>query len=149
MPTTITRSLLVVIIPGGLALAPWILILVELHDSDFVKLYESHKVLVNACLVGAVIIIGAIGESIMTHKEKEWDKERENKYDVTENWYAYLSHECESEPVAFRYLSGRVTVMYFELTMAPASFSFFIGLSIFLFYQQSGYVNLAGFLHSY
>jgi hypothetical protein len=126
---------MVIILPGLMAILPWALWLaskVEKLDA----LYTTYGVLANALLVGVGILVGAIAESALTNLEVRWDNERENEYQVTENWYAYLALQPIHEPVGFRYISRTVTTMYFEMSLMVASPPALIGLSVLTFNRQ-------------
>lgn len=130
MPITLTRTILVVLIPGGIALIPWILwILMGMDTSSGDSFYHSYSIPINLCFFAAVVIAGTILEGINTHIELQWDNQREEEFSVTENWYAYLCCALPNEPVVFRYITRMVTTMYFELGMTWASLSFGLGLS--------------------
>ncbi len=134
MPITLTRSILVVLIPGLVALAPWALwMATQLGNID--ALYESYTTLINASLVGAAVIIGSLIQGLVSHLEVKWDKEREEQYQVRENWFAYLAQQCSSEPVGFRYISRMFTTMYFELSMMVAAPLSLVGIA-FLIYEH-------------
>ena len=126
MPLNLTRSILAIFIPGGVALAPWVLFLTVRFPSvrDF---YSEYSTLVNFVMFGAIIVVGTIFETWGANFEKRWDDDREEKYEVKENWYQYLSRSIDPEPVGYRYISRAVTSLYFELTMIFGSFSFVIG----------------------
>jgi len=120
MPVTITRSLLVVIIPGLLALAPWALWFSS-KLPGFPEIYKTYAVLINASLLGFGVILGAVIEGAASHLEVRWDKEREIEFKVQKNWFDYLALQPSSEPVGFGYISRMVTTFYFELSMMVAS----------------------------
>lgn len=132
MPFTLTRSLLVVLVPGLVALAPWMLLVVSQteHVDD---LYKNYATLIHASLVGAAIILGSMIEGALSHLEVKWDKERDEEYQVRENWFSYLAQQCDNEPVGFRYISRMQTTMYFELAMMTAAPIFLVGVSVLVF----------------
>jgi hypothetical protein len=132
MPFTLTRSLLVIILPGLVALAPWALWLASKIDR-FDDLYRTYGVLANALLVGMAILIGSVAESALSSLEVRWDRERDIAYHVTENWYEYLALQPAHEPVGFRYISRTVTTLYFELSMMVAAPIALVGLSVLAF----------------
>ena len=130
MPTTLTRSLLVNLIPATVASSPWLLFLF-LYFGDKQEAYNNYTIIINIICFCFVATLGTIFECISTRTEIKWDKEREGKYDVIDNWFYYLSVLLpKNEPVGFRYISGRVTVMYFELAMRWASIIFCVGLIV-------------------
>lgn len=72
-----------------------------------------------------MVIVGSVFEEIGNYVEKSWDAEKakesepaiENDW-VSRDWRTYLSKSFgNSEPVGYRYLSRKVTAMYFELGM--------------------------------
>jgi hypothetical protein len=132
VPFTLTRSLLVIILPGLVAILPWALWLASKVDK-LDDLYKTYAVLANALLVGLAILVGSIAESALTYLEVKWDGEREAAYQVTENWYAYLALQPSHEPVGFRYISLRVTTLYFELAMMVAAPLALVGLAVLFF----------------
>jgi hypothetical protein len=132
MPFTLTRSLLVIIVPGLVAIAPWALWLASKMEK-FDDLYKTYGVLANALLIGLAILIGSVAESALTSLEVRWDREREAAYQVTENWYDYLALQPSHEPVGFRYISRTVTTLYFELSMMVAAPLALLGLSVLVF----------------
>lgn len=144
MPTTLTRSLLVVVLPGLLALLPWALWFAS-RMGGFDDIYEKFPTLVHGVLVALGVLIGSIGESEMTKHEYRWDEELEDKYQVQDNWYAYLADEHEHEPVGFRYISRRVTTMYFELAMSWAAPLAILGTAGFYQENFAGWALIATF----
>jgi hypothetical protein len=128
MPLTLTRSLLVVIVPGIVAIAPWLFWAIR-EWPDVKHLYSSFPVPFNAFALAIVIVTGSVFEGLGSVLEARWDNEREADHQVKENWHGYLARVCKHEPVGFRYLSGLATSFYFELAMILASLSFFLGLA--------------------
>lgn len=128
MPTTLTRSLMTVLVPGLVAVAPWLVWFVQ-HTSATFGADES-AVLANALIFALVVVAGSICEGLGTYLECRWDKSLESEYQVEEHWIRYLSYAGAREPVAFRYLSRRVTTLYFELAMLFATPSFVAGVTL-------------------
>lgn len=128
MPMTLTRSLLTVLIPGLIAIAPWLLMLVQ-HTQATLG-YEEYSVLANALVFASAAVAGLFFEAQGSRFEVAWDREREEEFAIQENWYVYLSRRFEKEPVAYRYFSRLVTTLYSELAMIFAAPSFFLGGSI-------------------
>ncbi len=135
MPLNLTRSILVIIIPGGVAVGPW-LVLVFQTWPEVGDLYEAYPILWNCVFFGIVVIVGTIFENFGSSREVRWDKNQESTYDVQENWYRYLSREVDPEPVGYRYISRMVTSLYFELTMTFATISFFLGSAMIAFFSD-------------
>jgi len=128
IPTNITRSTLTVLVPGMIAIAPWLLALVQHTDATLG--FKDYPTLAHAALFSSVIVAGVLCEGLGTWLESFWDKSRESEFEVSEHWYAYLSRSFESEPVGYRYLSRLATAMYFELSMFFAAPSFIIGAGV-------------------
>jgi hypothetical protein len=129
LPLDLSRSLLVIIIPGAVATTPWILLL-SLKYESLIKFYDDHEVTGNVVLFVLAVLVGSIIENLGTIFEVRWDMERESTLNVTENWYKYLSRVNEHEPVGYNYLSSMATTLYFELSMMFALPSLFIGLAL-------------------
>ena len=119
MPTTLTRSLLTVLIPGLVAVAPWLVWLVQYTSATFGA--NENAVLANALIFALVVVAGSTCEGLGTYLEHRWDRQLEATHQVQEHWIRYLSYSGEREPVAFRYLSRLVTTLYFELSMLFAT----------------------------
>lgn len=137
MPFTLTRSVLVVLVPGLIAVVPWSLLLAFQMD-DLAGLYKTYSVLVNGALVASAVVVGALIESSVSYVEVRWDREREREYQVRKNWFDYLSLHSVGEPIGFRYLGRMVTAMYFELAMMVASPIFVAGASLLVFLYVNG-----------
>lgn len=123
MPITLTRSLMVILVPGLIALAPW-LMFVMYRWPGAAELYNRHSALANVGLFAAVVICGAAFEGLGSSLEARWDRKREAEFQVRENWFSYLAR-TPPEPVGHRYISRMVTTLYFELSMAWATAIFF------------------------
>ena len=132
MPVDLTRSLLVILIPGAVAAAPWLLVLV-LYTSATLGYVEKYTTIANAVCFAVAVIAGLICETLGTWIEVRWDKQREKAHDISENWFAYLAHQLPNEPVGYRYLSRLATMLYFELAMLIASVPFAIGVWVLLY----------------
>lgn len=131
IPTNITRSTLTVLVPGFVAIAPWLLALVQHTDATLG--FKDYPTLAHLALLSSAIVAGALCEGLGTWLESSWDKSREDELEVSEHWYAYLSRPFEREPVGYRYLSRLATAMYFELSMFFAAPSFVIGAGFLAF----------------
>lgn len=128
MPTTLSRSLLTVLIPGLVASAPWLLALVQ-HTSATLG-FSEYPTLGHVLIFATAAVTGAIFEGLGSVLEDRWDKEREDEYSVSDNWYEYLARSFDREPVAYRYISRMVTSLYFELSMLFAIPVFIVGSSL-------------------
>lgn len=128
IPTTLTRSTVTILVPGTVALSPWLLLLVQ-HTSATLG-FKYYATLANAMVLAAVIVTGSVCEGLSTFIERHWDRKREAELDITKNWLDYLSSTFDKEPVGFRYLSRLVTTMYFELSMLIATPVFLAGSGV-------------------
>jgi hypothetical protein len=125
IPIGVTRSLLTVILPGLVAITPWLLVLAQYRPA--LTAMKEAPTLAHTLLFALVTVAGTICQGFGTRLESTWDKEREEEFQVSENWYAYLSRPLEHEPVAYRYISRLSTTMYFELSMLFAVPFFALG----------------------
>ncbi|MCK5245240.1 MAG: hypothetical protein KAJ90_08215 [Desulfobacterales bacterium] len=138
MPITLTRSLLVILIPGGVFMIPWLITIAIVSEKNL-SFYTTYSMLFNILGFAMAVIVGMFLEGFNTFIEYRWDKEREEKYLVAKNWYDYLSVACEKETVGFRYIGNRVTTMYFEMAMIWASLSFLVGLMVVVYIMNIKY----------
>ena len=130
MPLTLTRSLLTVILPGIVATAPWLL-LMGMLSLELQKWYLQNAFPVHVAAFAIAVMLGGLFEGIGTYIECKWDtkkgcgleprieKLKENW--ILRDWYTYLARSFGSEPVAYRYLSRKVTTLYFEFGMMMAA----------------------------
>lgn len=146
IPTNITRSTLTILVPGMVAIAPWLLALVQHTDATLG--FHDYATLAHAALLSTVIVVGVLCEGFGTWLESSWDKSREEELEVSAHWYAYLSRSLEREPVGYRYLSRLATAMYFELSMLFAAPSFVIGAGVlgYLRFPELFWLELAATL---
>lgn len=128
IPTNITRSTLTVLVPGMIAITPWLLALVQHTDATLG--FKEYPTLAHAALLSAVIVAGTLCEGLGTWLETSWDKSREDELEVAEHWFVYLSRTLDREPVGYRYLSRLATAMHFELSMFFAAPLFIIGAGV-------------------
>ncbi|MBJ6979925.1 MULTISPECIES: hypothetical protein [unclassified Luteimonas] len=117
-----------VLIPGLVAVAPWLVWLVE-HTPATLGADQS-AVLANALIFALVVVAGSTCEGLGTYLEHRWDGKLESEHQVQEHWFRYLNYCGEREPVAFRYLSRLVTTLYFELAMLFATPTFVAGATL-------------------
>ncbi|MEO8654024.1 MAG: hypothetical protein ABI409_07870 [Ramlibacter sp.] len=130
MPIDLTRSVLVVLIPGAVGAAPWLLWLV-LHTEATLGYAEKYLTLANAVSFAVAVIAGLTFESLGTWLEVHWDKKRETEFDIKKNWFDYLA-SGSGEPVGYRYLSRLATMFYFELSMLSAVLAFGLGAALLI-----------------
>jgi hypothetical protein len=129
MPIDLTRSVLVVLIPGAVGSAPWLLWLV-LYTEATLGYAEKYTTLANAVSFAVAVIAGLAFETFGTWVEVHWDEKREKEYDIQENWFAYLA--SSAAPVGYRYLSRLATMFYFELSMLFAVVGFGVGAALLI-----------------
>lgn len=126
LPTTLPRSVLTILIPGVVAVAPWLLLLVQYTPATLG--IDKHPTIAHTLLFAFVVVVGSMCEGLGTILESRWDAQRKKDMDVFGDWYAYLA--STETPVGHRYLSRLVTSMYFELSMLLAVPSFVIGAAL-------------------
>lgn len=126
MPTELSRSLLTILIPGLVAVSPWLLALVQYTPATLG--FGSYGTLAHAMLFSLVVVVGSVFQGLGSFLEVRWDKEREGEFEVKECWFAYLA--SSSSPVGHRYLSRLVTLLYFEIGMFQAVVPFAIGAAL-------------------
>ncbi len=127
MPLNLSRSLLTIILPGIVATAPWLLLLIT-EAPDLQHWYTLHVFPVHVAAFAIAVTAGALFEGIGCYFELHWDRAKANEDVptvsgdwVSRDWYAYLTRSFGSaEPVAYRYLSRKVTALYFEMGMMQA-----------------------------
>jgi hypothetical protein len=128
MPLNLTRSLLTIILPGMVALGPWMLLAV-MYFPKLNVWYKEFAVPIHVAAFGVSVIFGLAFEEIGNYLEKRWDaslaKRPEPVFEdtwVSRDWYHYLrSNFGDGEPIAYRYISRKVTSLYFELGMMCAT----------------------------
>jgi len=135
LPTSLTRSTVTVLVPGIVALTPWLLALVQHTDATLG--FKDYPTLAHAIFFAGIIVTGTLCEGLGSYIESRWDTEREEKFQVKENWFKYLGTVVEHEPVGYRYLSRLVTAMYFELAMLSAAPLFLLGVGLLAYLRFS------------
>jgi hypothetical protein len=98
IPTTLSRSTVTILVPGTVALSPWLLLLVQ-HTSATLG-YKDYATLANAMVLAGVIVTGSICEGLGTFVELHWDCKRESELEIKENWHKYLSKVLTKNPSA-------------------------------------------------
>ena len=135
---TPTRFLLSVALPGVVALAPWLLVIVESWPAAL-KLYSDYPVLTNGVLLSSVIITGSGIEGMGSYIEATWDRMLEEKYEVRDNWFSYLAQRAGDERIGHRYIARLVTALKFELGMFLSAPIFLIGVTSLNFMSDFGF----------
>lgn len=128
MPFTLTRSLLVILIPGAIAVLPWLALILIRSSLQWDCIKEFKTELGVFCFLCSVIV-GGLFEGLNSCIEVRLDRFRSGEFPrLIDDWYDYLCLHRDKEPVAFRYISSRATTMYFEFSMAWASPIFGYGI---------------------
>jgi hypothetical protein len=135
-PLDLSYSLIVIVIPGAFALAPFGLGSCILFPKLF-EFYDEHQATANVVLFAFAVLVGLIFENLGTHFEVRWDDDLEDQYAVQENWYGYLARVTEHEPVAYDYIKRMVTNLYFELSMTFAIPCCLVGLALVLAWEPA------------
>jgi hypothetical protein len=118
VPFTLTRSILVILLPGAITLSPYLFNLLYTLP-QFMAWYEGHKMESYFFVFSAAVVIGSVYEGISSIVEVQLDKIVKKRHpDLDKEWYSYLCKSYSAEPVAYRYISRRATTMYFEFSMA-------------------------------
>jgi len=125
LPATLDRAVLTVLIPGLVAVAPGLLVLVLWTDANLG--FEKYTTIAHTMLFALIAVVGSVFQSVGSFLEVRWDQEREASHCVDLNWFAYLSRILPVEPVGYRYLGRLVTSLQFELAMMFASPIFMVG----------------------
>lgn len=128
MPFTLTRTILGILVPGLIAITPWLLTLVQ-HTKATLG-FDVNSTLGHALIFSAAVVAGTLFEAQGSKLEVKWDRSKDASYKVNESWYAYLSTVLDKEPVGYRYVSRLVTTLYFELSMLWAAPIFLLGSSV-------------------
>lgn len=142
MPLDLTRSFLTIILPGVVAIAPWMLLIVAENPSAG-ELYKDWQVPFHVLAFSVAVMVGAVIEGFGSWFECRWDlqvsaeAEPEPAKDwVSRDWHAYLAREhADKEPVVYRYLSRKVTTLYFEIGMMCAVPVSLIGVGVLVLTQ--------------
>jgi len=153
MPLTLTRSFFAIILPGIVLIAPWVLMAVQ-ENAGLADLYKAYTAPANVCAFSLVVMLGAVVEGLGTYVEKGWDKKVASNLPpaasedwLEKDWFDYLARQFDKgEPVAYRYLSRKVTELYFELGMMIAGPIGAIGILLILNSHISSAFAYASFL---
>ena len=137
MPFTLTRSILVILLPGALTISPFLFYV--LYSSEaFTAWFEAHTTESYFFVFAAAVIVGSFFEGISSVIEVKLDDLLKSKYpNLEKEWYSYLCTSHANEPVAYRYISRRATTMYFEFSMAYSMV--FIGYGFSLNLDRIGF----------
>lgn len=142
MPLDLTRSFLTIILPGVVAIAPWMLLIVAANPAAG-ELYENWEIPFQVVAFAFAVAVGAVIECFGSWFECKWDKAIANEDEprapeswVDRDWHNYLGQEFgDKEPVVYRYLSRKVTTLYFEIGMMCAVPISLLGVGVLVLAQ--------------
>jgi hypothetical protein len=145
------RPLATLVVPGGIALGPYVLI-AGYYFPGIVSFWKDHPSAFVAILVICIVAVGLIVEDLGAFIERDfWDSKlaRENENHAA-HWEQYLKLRLQDEVVGQRYLRTILTRMKFELAMVPAFFFFWCGLlwlnRLYHLWRPSRFALLSGVL---
>jgi hypothetical protein len=145
------RPLATLVVPGGVALGPYVLI-AGYYFPGIVSFWKDHPSAFVAILVICIVAVGLIVEDLGAFIERDfWDSKlaRENE-NHADHWEQYLKLRLKDEVVGQRYLRTILTRMKFELAMVPAFFFFWCGLlwlnRLYNLWRPSRFALLSGVL---
>ena len=126
----VLRPITTWVIPGSIAIAPYVLVL-AFHVpqvASFLKASPSASAaVITICVLSAGLVLDNFGSSI---ESGLWDRLLQRKYpNHLSDWDRYLKLRIKDEIIAHRYLKSILMRMKFELSMAPALLIFWVGLS--------------------
>ncbi len=133
LKTEVLQPVTTWIIPGSIAVAPYIL--VTSHYFPRVEpFWNTSSGAFFAIVAILVVAVGLILEDIGEHIEQLWDsilncKAEDKGKDVTSTWHEYLKLNIKDEYIGQRYLRTILVRLKFELSMCPALVAFAVGLN--------------------
>jgi hypothetical protein len=113
------RPLVTLFIPGGVAAAPFFL-LVGHYAPATVVFWDDHPSTTVAVVVGCIVAAGLVLENFGSRLEELCDRQLNKNDDHGATWNAYLGLTLKDEIVGQRYLRTLLLRMKFELAMVPA-----------------------------
>lgn len=128
LQSEIFRPFVILVIPGAIAVAPYLFLLIHFFPSIVIFFSERTSL---AWMVGsgAIIAAGLIIEDVGSEIEARLlDRFQENRQQHEDDWFAYLCIAFVSEPVGHRYLRTIVLKLKYELHMAIGFLLFMLGL---------------------
>jgi hypothetical protein len=145
------RPLATLVVPGGVALGPYVLI-AGYYFPGIVLFWKDHPSAFVAILVICIVAVGLIVEDLGAFIERDfWDsKLARGNENHADHWEQYLKLRLQDEVVGQRYLRTILTRMKFELAMVPAFFFFWCGLlwlnRLYDLWRPSRFALLSGVL---
>jgi hypothetical protein len=124
------RPLATTIVPGTLAIAPYILVS-AVYVPQIEQFWNDHPNAFAAAIAVIVIAAGLICEDIGSEIEAGWIDKRMKRRDpeFQTRWQRYLTLELDEHLVGRKYLKSLVLRFKFELAMIPALISLMVGLN--------------------
>jgi hypothetical protein len=146
----IFRPLTTVVVPGAVALGPFVLLL-EDYVPSVKQFAEGNHSGFGLVLLIAILAAGLVLEDLGSWIEVCWDGCLKRKHPSREKvWGEYLQLKTGSEIIGQRYLRTLLLRLKFELSMAPAVLAFAIGLlwlnGVHRFWRASAMAWVATFL---
>lgn len=128
LKTEILRPLTTLIIPGALAVSPYV-VLLWIHHPALARFADSHPTLAGTLLVLLTLAAGHLLEDAGSALERRWDarRERENPGQREARWLPYLQLRIPEDRVGQRYLRTLLVRMKFELLLFWALLAFLPG----------------------
>lgn len=128
LKTEILRPLTTLIIPGALAVSPYVALLWIRHPT-LARFADSHPTLSGTLLVLLTLAAGHLLEDAGSALERHWDarRERDNPGHREARWLPYLQLRIPEDRVGQRYLRTLLVRMKFELSLFWALLAFLPG----------------------
>lgn len=124
------RPLMTLFAPGVVALAPWVVALMQ-RSSGFYSLVNENRTESSLLLTFTALVVGMLLEDFGSHLESKFldralNEETAGKHMV--NWYDYLRIAYQIEPIGAKYIRSILLRMKFELGMASAALTVVAGV---------------------
>lgn len=131
LKTEILRPLTTLVIPGALAISPYVALL-RLHHPALARFADSHPALSGTLLVLLTLAAGHVLEDAGSALERRWDarRERDHPGQREARWLPYLKLRIPEDRVGQRYLRTLVVRMKFELSLFWALLAFLPGFLV-------------------
>lgn len=128
LKTEILRPLTTLIIPGALAVSPYVALL-WIHHPALARFADSHPTLSGTLLLLLTVAAGHLLEDAGSALERRWDawRERGNPDHREARWLPYLQLRIPEDRVGQRYLRTLLVRMKFELSLFWALLVFLPG----------------------
>ena len=123
------RPLVTLVIPGAIAIGPFILV-AAYYFPQVTNFWDEHPSAFVAILIISILTVGLVLENLGSFLEWNIFDEILDRRDPEHkaNWERYLQLWLNDEIIGQRYLRQNLTRLKFELSMVPGLFFFFCGL---------------------